>query len=1212
MNRVKNNCRYFLYELRISAEARKKLEVNDTFFANDGRFVIADFKSVRKLAYNLNRERATEDQVYPGTIFAAGLLHEIYHILLRKYEEKVQKDIFEEAAKLLEQQMGTPAFAALATDFTNIFPPTEVYRKLISPAHYLKGKTGNKQHISIAIEEMMMLSLAHKNRACKKITTLFDRSNLNNQDQLDDLLVTLESYFKTLPPFGKQKRDIFSLLLSPLLHAPDDLYAQLDYILINWKDILPESLLEQILRSKDLMKEDMHLSGAFGPPPTFVPRYKKEGDGTGMFLGKSGYDPSADESLDYEEAEQFTEDTDWMPRVVLLAKNAYVWMDQLSKKYQRDIRTLDQIPDKELDQLARWNFNGLWLIGIWERSNASKKIKHLTGNTDAVASAYSLYDYEIARDLGGEEAYQKLNEKAKQRGIRLASDMVPNHTGVFSRWVIENPDYFIQSPVPPFPGYSFTRENLSDDPNIEIRIEDGYYNKTDAAVVFQRIDRNNNDIRYLYHGNDGTMMPWNDTAQLDMIKAEVRAAVIEKIFDVARRFSIIRFDAAMTLAKKHFARLWYPRPGTGGDIPSRADHALSKEAFDTLFPLEFWREVVDRINNELPETLLLAEAFWFMEGYFVRTLGMHRVYNSAFMHMLKNEENEKYRDLISNTLEFEPEILKRYVNFMSNPDEETALQQFGTGDKYFGVCVMMNTLPGLPMFAHGQIEGYTEKYGMEYQRAYYNELPKHWLIEQHEREIFPLTARRYLFSGVANFNLFNFLDPQGVVNENVFAYTNRFGNERAIVLYNNKYDGATGHIKTSAPRLAKAGDEKGLISHGLADALGLDHGGDAFYIVRELISDQEYLLSGEHVHQNGLYRQLRGFEYRVFWDFREVRDKDGSWATLFDSLQGQGVPSVEERLALQRLKNTHLAFLQLFNSTSLNCLLDEIREVSHEGISKKLDQCFQDGIATFIKQSCKDLDHEDKSLEGSDYFAEALETIFLGKAYFGSLHNGIKPLLVREQMNSPEELFLLSPANNYKENSIMLASCFVIRSLMIALKEYSHEELLFEKLLLHKPLTQLLAQSGKSADDVASDITLLEILLKYGTDPYDFFPHQTSKEKPGKKSTSTRRSKASMALEMLNDTLVRRYIGVNEHEGTVYFSKEGFEQLNKWLFNLTFFAYAKAHHAGRHTKETETAVKESVTFFFLARRLSANSGYKLQVLTDGLSAMANINQTQKG
>ena len=89
------------------------------------------------------------------------------------------------------------------------------------------------------------------------------------------------------------------------------------------------------------------------------------------------------------------------------------------------------------------------------------------------------------------------------------------------------------------------------------------------------------------------------------------------------------------------------------------------------------------LRVEAPDTLLLAEAFWLMEGYFVRTLGMHRVYNSAFMNMLRDEENAKYRTVIKNTLEFDPEILKRYVNFMNNPDERTAVDQFGKGRQVF-------------------------------------------------------------------------------------------------------------------------------------------------------------------------------------------------------------------------------------------------------------------------------------------------------------------------------------------------------------------------------------------------------------------------------------------------------------------------------------------------------------------------------------------------
>ena len=135
---------------------------------------------------------------------------------------------------------------------------------------------------------------------------------------------------------------------------------------------------------------------------------------------------------------------------------------------------------------------------------------------------------------------------------------------------------------------------------------------------------------------------------------------------------------------------------------------------------------------------------------------MHRVYNSAFMNMLRDEDNAKYRQVIKNTLEFDPEILKRFVNFMNNPDERTAVDQFGDDDKYFGVCTLLVTMPGLPMIGHGQIEGFTEKYGMEYRRAYYDESPRDGLVDRHRREIFPLFRRRALFAEASRFPALRF------------------------------------------------------------------------------------------------------------------------------------------------------------------------------------------------------------------------------------------------------------------------------------------------------------------------------------------------------------------------------------------------------------------------------------------------------------------------
>ena len=203
--------------------------------------------------------------------------------------------------------------------------------------------------------------------------------------------------------------------------------------------------------------------------------------------------------------------------------------------------------------------------------------------------------------------------------------------------------------------HASTARTCRRDERVGIVLEDHYWDDSDAAVVFKRFDRQTGDERYVYHGNDGTSFPWNDTAQLDFLDPAVREQVIQTILDVARRFPIIRFDAAMVLAKKHIQRLWWPEPGAGGGDPvaRRARHARRPSSTRGC-PVEFWREVVDRVAAEVPGTLLLAEAFWLLEGYFVRTLGMHRVYNSAFMHMLRDEDNAGYRKVIKETHRVRP------------------------------------------------------------------------------------------------------------------------------------------------------------------------------------------------------------------------------------------------------------------------------------------------------------------------------------------------------------------------------------------------------------------------------------------------------------------------------------------------------------------------------------------------------------------------------
>ncbi|HEY7131096.1 MAG TPA: alpha-amylase family glycosyl hydrolase, partial [Candidatus Limnocylindrales bacterium] len=608
------------------------------------------------------------------------------------------------------------------------------------------------------------------------------------------------------------------------------------------------------------------------------------------------------------EAERFSEDREWMPRLVLIAKSTYVWLDQLSKRHGREIRRLDRIPDEALADLARRGITGLWLIGLWQRSRASERIKRMRGNQDAVASAYSLDDYRIADDLGGEDALGHLRDQAWRHGIRLASDMVPNHMGIDSRWVIDHPERFIQLADPPYPAYRFEGANVGDDPRVEIRIEDHYWDDSDAAVVFERRDTATGERRYLYHGNDGTSFPWNDTAQLDFLRAEVRETVIRTILDVAHRFPVIRFDAAMVLAKKHVERLWYPEPGQGGAIPSRAEHgAMPKAEFDRLMPHEFWREVVDRVALEAPDTLLLAEAFWLLEGYFVRTLGMHRVYNSAFMHMIRDENNAGYRKVIRETLAFDPAILGRYVNFLTNPDEETAIEQFGTGDKYFGAATLLATMPGLPMIGHGQLEGFTEKYGMEFQRAYFDERPNEALMARFDAQVVPLLRSRGRFAGSADFRLFDLVAEGGRVIEDVFAYSNGRGEERSIVAYHNRFATAAGWIRRSVPFAEKHPDgSKTLRRDTLAAALDLHGGDDDWLRLRDRRSGRETLRSVGEIRSRGLFVRLEAYGCLVVDELREIRSTaDEPWSALAAELAGAWVPSLEDALADLRLRPIH-------------------------------------------------------------------------------------------------------------------------------------------------------------------------------------------------------------------------------------------------------------------------------------------------------------------
>ncbi len=865
----------------------------------------AAFDFAQAMAQSINRQRdaAThpERMVRAGEVAAICLIDTIYHYLTRVYHFQHNPGVLARAVRASRRKFGSATLDLTLVRTVEKLPGLDYPPPEVAPEEWLARGEGDPPPRQEVWNELLLIDLAAGNPAFQPLHDFFPARELSLETPYRKVLDHQKSYYRRTFPFGLERLSLPDLLRRPIEAAPDSLPGQLDYIRKHWALLLPPELLEALALARDIVREEEKLRLA-GAGPVRAPGW------TGEVGGAPGADGEGRELYD-----RFSPDLDWMPRVVLMVKNASVWLDQLSRRYGRPISRLDAIPDGELDTLAAWGFTSLWLIGIWERSPASKKIKRLCGNPEADASAYSLRDYAVAGEFGGWPALNDLKRRAWKRGIRVACDMVPNHMGIESRWVIEHPDWFIHSDRPPFPNYRFTGPDLSSDPRVALRLEDGYWKRSDAAVVFQRIDRVSGEVRYIYHGNDGTSMPWNDTAQLNFLLAEVREAVIRTIIHVARVFPVIRFDAAMVLAKRHFQRLWYPPPGEGGAIPSRSGRGVSEEEFNRLFPVEFWREVVDRVAREVPETLLLAEAFWMLEGYFVRTLGMHRVYNSAFMNMLKMEMNDQYRQVMKELLEFDPQILKRFANFMSNPDEATAIAQFGKGDKYFGVCTMLATMPGMPLFGHGQIEGLTEKYGMEYRRAYWDEPIDDYLVQRHETEIFPLLKKRHLFSDVVNFYLYDFYLDNGSVNEDVFAYSNRYENERSLIVYNNRFLNTSGWIRVSAARREKGRTGKGkLVRADLARGLGLRGDRDDYTIFQDARTGLEYIRASRELREKGMSLKLRAYQTHVFVDIREVRDDErGFLARLCFSLRGRGVENINDALKKIHFAPLYAAFREV-------------------------------------------------------------------------------------------------------------------------------------------------------------------------------------------------------------------------------------------------------------------------------------------------------------
>jgi hypothetical protein len=551
--------------------------------------------------------------------------------------------------------------------------------------------------------------------------------------------------------------------------------------------------------------------------------------------------------------------------------------------------------------------------------------------------------------------------------------------------------------------------------------------------------------------------------------------------------------------------------------------------------------------------------------------------------------------VLKNTLEFDPEVLRRFVNFMNNPDERTAIDQFGKDNKYFGICTLMITLPGLPMFGHGQVEGYAEKYGMEYRRAYWDEHPDKSLIERHDREIFPLLHRRYLFAGVDNFLLYDFFTTDGTVNEDVFAYSNSFGSERSLVAYHNKNGNAAGWIRTSVTYSVKeSGDGKRiLVQKTLGAGLAIPPANNRFTVFLDHQSRLEYIRQNSDLCDHGLYIELGPYEYHVFLDFRELEDDEHHhYARLTHYLNGRGVPSIDEALRETFLQPIHHSFSELSDTNFLRRLWDTRWTILHKELESPTKDLLLDieTKATNLLAEVKHHTNGEGDIEGqARKIVSIIECLMTGFDLKANISHYDKEIFRKNIIDIEENL--------KNDDLVFYTLCnwtFVhtLGAIASNTEKDAHElsRSWIDEWFLGRFVIQTLTDLGFDRETASRAVTIIKLLTS----------HQDWYKDHG--------NTYDLISSLLHDNEVRDLLQINRHLDILWFNKEAFEGLLFWMILIT--AVKTSCDISIIQESREDMMEKAITLMAPLYEALENSQYQVEKLLEFLKVHSSSQESE--
>ncbi len=350
---------------------------------------------------------------------------------------------------------------------------------------------------------------------------------------------------------------------------------------------------------------------------------------------------------------------------VIYEINTWVWLADLSVQYGRPI-TLADVPAAVIDEIAGWQFDAVWLMGVWQRSPLGRQIaqthpglqmeyeRALPGYTqaDVVGSPYAVYRYEVDATLGGRPALAAFREQLAQRGLRLLLDYVPNHVAVDHHWTADCPDCLVQG--------------VSSDPE---QRPGYYYTSAETGRVFA-------------YGRDPYYPGWTDTAQIDAFSATAREQSRTTLLDIATQCDGVRCDMAMLMVNHVFARTWRRE-----DIPQT----------------EFWEEIIPAVKARHADFTFMAEVYWDMEAE-LQSLGFDYTYDKRLYDRMRDQGASVIRDHLLAALSYQ----QKMVRFIENHDEQRAMAAFGL-ERSQAAAVLAVLLPGARLIHEGQLAGWRIK-----------------------------------------------------------------------------------------------------------------------------------------------------------------------------------------------------------------------------------------------------------------------------------------------------------------------------------------------------------------------------------------------------------------------------------------------------------------------------------------------------------------------